>query len=39
MSENKKNKLNRWIVFILIIVVAGGGVWYGFRSLVVSKKL
>ncbi len=33
MSENKKNKLNRWIVFILIIVVAGGGVWYGFRSL------
>ena len=32
-SRNKKNKLYKWIVFILIIIVVSAGIWYGFRSL------
>lgn len=33
MSRNKKNKLYKWIISILIIVVVGAGIWYGFSSL------
>lgn len=33
MSRNKKNKFYKWIVFILIIVVVGAGIWFGFSNL------
>lgn len=33
MSKYKKNKNIKWIAFILIIAVVGGGIWYGFTSL------